>query len=336
VGRKRTKDTDLPKRVYRHHGAFRYVTASGKWKRLADLDDYPGMLKALAELLGTAASTQTMELLWAKYQIEVLPTLAKKTQQNRRNDMKRPLVVFGKTSPQAIAPHHAWTYWREAGETEQARHEIRAMSALLTYARQCGARTTDNPWFKLGFKGSPERDVYVTDEMFFAVRDIAPTMLGYAMDLAWCAGLDGGTIRSLERRHVTETGLLFQRVKTRHQKPGKLQQVDGPDLVEILRAALKERPQIRRFVICTDEGKQYSANGFQTAWQRLVRKAIKLGRLQKDQRYHFHDLRAKAASESESDEAARDLLGHGDVKVTRKHYRKLPQRGVAVSIRRGK
>src|SRR3989304_2216920 len=99
-------------------------------------------------------------------------------------------------------------------------------------------------------KGPPQREVYVRDALFYPGRDIARPMIGYAMDLAWCAALDGATIRSLERRHVTDTGLLFQRMKT-----GKLQQIDGPDLVEIVRSALRLPPQVRRLLICREGGK---------------------------------------------------------------------------------
>lgn len=329
MGRKRTKHPGLPRHVRPQSSAFHYEDpVTRKWIRLADLDDYTGMLTALARILQANAPTNTIEHLWAKYQVEELHKLAKKTQQNRRNDMKRPLAVFGKMSASAIEPHHAWMYWRKRGETEQARHEIRALSALLTYARQCGVRATDNPWFKLGLKGKGgQRSLYVTDAMFYAVRDIAPPMIGYAMDLAWCAGLDGATLRRLERRNVTDKGLLFERPKT-----GKLQEIEGPDLVEILKSALRLAPQVRRFVICRRDGKALTANGFQIAWQRAMRKAITLGRLDKAQRYHFHDLRGKAASEAKSDEAAKDLLGHSDVKVTRVHYRHLPVRGEALKI----
>lgn len=329
MGRRRTKHPGLPAHVRPKNGAYHYENPKTReWTRLAAIDDYPGMLKALAVILAADAPTHTIELLWARYEVERLPQLAKKTQQNRRNDMKRPLQVFGKMNAQAIDPWHAWTYWRKRGETEQAKHEIRAMSALLTYARQVGARTTDNPWFELGLEvKSKAPRPYVTDAMFFAVRDIAPPMIGYMMDAAWSGGLDGATLRYLERRHVTDTGLLFERPKT-----GKLQQIDGPDLAEIIKAALRLPPQVRRFIFCRRGGQPYSANGFQTAWQRLVRKAIKLGRLKAEQRYHFHDLRGKAASESETDEQAKNLLGHGDVKVTQ-IYRHLPQRGEAIRIR---
>lgn len=329
MGRHRTKDTDLPRHVYRHNNAFRHrLGKKGKWTRLADLDDYAGMLTALGRLLAAGEPLNTVELLWAKYQADVLEKLAKKTQQNRRNDMKWPLETFGKVDPAAIEPHHIWTYWRKRGETEQARHEIRGLSALLTYARQVGARTTENPCFKLGMKGAKARTVYVTDAMFYAVHDIAPPMIRYAMQLAWCAGLDGATIRKLEWRHVTKTGLLFERPKT-----DKLQQIDGEDLVSILRAVRQERPQIRRFVICARKGGAYTADGFQSAWQDAIAKALKLGRLKPEERYHLHDIRAKAASESASDKAAADLLGHADERVTVHHYRRLPQRSEAVPIR---
>lgn len=329
MGRHRTKDTDLPRHVYRQNGAFRYrASRRAKWIRLADLDDYAGMLTALGALLAKGDPLNTIEILWASYQTEVLKNLAKKTQQNRRNDMKQPLAVFGKVDPATIEPHHIWTYWRKRGETEQARHEIRGLSALLTYARQVGARKDANPCFKLGMKGAAERTLYVTDAMFYAIHDIAPPMIQYAMRLAWCAGLDGATIRKLERRNVTATGLLFERGKTK-----RLQQIDGPDLVQILKAALSERPQLRRFVICTNKGGAFTANGLQIAWQRVMRKAIDTGRLPAEQRYHLHDIRAKAASESASDQAAADLLGHADKAVTVHHYRRLPQRSDAVSIR---
>jgi hypothetical protein len=335
MGRRRTKNPGLPTYVRKSKTSFYYEDpGTRECTTLAPIDDYSGMLTALARILQANAPTNTIEGLWAKYQLDELPSLAKKTQQNRRNDMKRPLAVFGKMSAQAIETHHAWTYWKKRGKTEQAKHEIRAMSALLTYARKVGARTTENPWFDLGLVVENQKTrPYVTDAMFFAVRDVAPPMIGYMMDAAWCAGLDGATLRMLERRHMTATGLLFSRPKTHRATDGKLQQIDGPDLVEILKSALRLAPQVRQFIFCRRGGKPYTANGFQIAWQRALRKAIKLGRLTKEQRYHFHDLRGKAASEAESDEQAQKLLGHNDVKTTL-IYRHLPVRGEALKITR--
>jgi len=114
-------------------------------------------------------------------------------------------------------------------------------------------------------------------------------MIGYAMDLALVAGMDQQTIRRLERRHLTKDGILFERGKT--SKPQLIEWSD--ELHLIIDAALRERPQVRRFVICTRSGGPYSANGFQTAWQRLQVEAHEAGAIA--ERYTFHDLRAKSA-----------------------------------------
>ena len=149
------------------------------------------------------------------------------------------------------------------------------------------------------------------------------------MDITYIAGIDEGTIRMLERRHITDEGIQFERGKT-----GKLQLVEWNEELElIIKALLRERPQVRRFLICNRKGQPYTANGFQSQWQRLMRKCKKAGFTD---HFHFHDLRAKSASEAETDQEAADRLGHGDVRVTRKHYRRLPQRSKALKILDGR
>ena len=54
----------------------------------------------------------------------------------------------------------------------------------------------------------------MTDDECQDVRDLAPPMIGYAMDLVLLVGMDQGTIRTLERKHITDDGILFERGKT--------------------------------------------------------------------------------------------------------------------------
>jgi integrase len=172
---------------------------------------------------------------------------------------------------------------------------------------------------------SKPRDHYVTDEAFLFVRERAQPMVGYAMDLAYVAGIDEGTIRLLERRNLTDDGIEFERGKT-----GKLQLIEWNDeLHAIVAGILRERPQVRRFLICNRKGLPYSANGFQSQWQRLMKRCKAEGFTE---HFHFHDLRAKSASDAETDQEAADRLGHGDVKLTRRVYRRLPQRARALVI----
>jgi len=94
-------------------------------------------------------------------------------------------------------------------------------------------------------------------------------MIGFAMDLAYLAGMDEGTIRELERRHLTDEGIRFERGKT-----GMLQLIEWNDELHLTVDALKrERPQLRKALICNRKGQPYTANGFQSQWQRVMRKA---------------------------------------------------------------
>lgn len=323
VGRKRSKDKHLPQRVYQQHGAFYFVDTSNRWIPLGK--SYPTALRNLAGILAKGnEGAGTIGQLIARYSADELASKAQRTQAGRLQQFKQVSRAFGHMLPEAIEPHHVWAYWEARGKTEQARHEVRALSTLLTYARRVGARKSPNPCFGLQLPGAKPRDRYVTDEEFLAVRDLAPPMIGYAMDLAYLAGMDQGTIRKLERRHLTDDGILFERGKT-----GTLQLIEWNEELRLTtQGILRERPQLRQFLICNRKGKPYSLNGFQSQWQRVMRKAIRTG----IEPFHFHDLRAKSASDSDSDQSAADRLGHGDTRLTRKVYRRLPRRASALKI----
>lgn len=317
VGRKRTKDRHLPQRVYYRRKAYYFVDLNGKWHPLGKV--YADALRVLAALVEKAAPANTMEQLIARYSAEELGTKAAKTRRGRLQEFKPILKAFGRMSAESIEPHHVWSFFQARGKTVQAHHEVRALSALLTYARRIGARSKQNPCFGLQLPMPAPRKRYVTDEEFLLVRAVAQPMIGYAMDLALLTGMDEGTIRQLERRHWSDQGFTFERVKT-----DKSQQVGWSEEVDLtVKAILRERPQLRRSLICNRKGQPYTADGFQSQWQRTMAKALKTGL---KERFTFHDLRAKSASDAETDQEAADRLGHGDPRLTRRVYRRLPQR----------
>jgi integrase len=321
VGRNRKKNKHLPPRVYQRRGKLYYVMpGTEEWIPLRD------GLKTWAAIVESADATETMSALWGRYQLEELHKKAAKTQKNRHQEWKMLEPVFGSMRPRDIEPHHAWNYWKKRGEIEQAKKEVRCLSALLTFARQVGAIKHPNPCFKLMLPESDPRDHYVTDEAFLFVRERAQTMIGYAMDITYIAGIDEGTICKLERKNLTDEGILFERGKT-----GKLQLIEWNDeLRAVIAALLRERPQLRHSLICNRKGKAYTPNGFQSQWQRLMRKCKKAGLTE---HFTFHDLRAKSASDADSDQEAADRLGHGDTRITRRVYRRLPKRGKALVTR---
>lgn len=323
VGRKRTKNKHLPQRVYEKHGAFYFVDRDNKWHKLATT--YTDALVALARILNASAPTGRMEYLFAKYEADELPKKAKATQQSRLKEFKPLRKAFGHMAPDDIEPSDVWNYYRARGETEQGKHEVKALSAVITFGRKIGACRQQNPCFGLRLEGNAPRDRYVTDEEFLIVRDLAPQMIGLAMDTALIAGFRKADVLKLERKHIVEDGLQIET-----SKDDKFLLIEWNDeLRATINAAFRISPRVRQYVICRRDGKRYTADGFGAMWQRLMGKAMKNGL---KVRFTFNDLRAKSASDAQSDEEATARLGHNDPKLTKRIYRRLPRRAQALKI----
>jgi len=332
MGRRRKKNKHLPPRVYERRGKLYYVhPVTQEWMPLAD------GLRTWAKIVEASEPPLTLTALWARYDLEALTKKAPKTQRNRRQEWSMLEPTFGHVRPEDVEPHHVWRYWRDRGETEGAKHEIRCLSALMTYARQSGAIKHPNPCFGLQLPSGGPRERYITDEEFAAVRVLAPTMIGYAMDLALLTGMSQIDILKLERRQLLDDGIIFDRSKT-----GQAQLIEWNDELHavVYGHILKRPPQVRRFLICKGNGKVYSSNGFQAIWQRVMVKAAGVKNEDKTwkhapviaERFTFHDLRAKSLSDAKSLEEAQKRGGHADSKVTQRVYRRLPKRAPALKI----
>jgi integrase len=98
--------------------------------------------------------------------------------------------------------------------------------------------------------------------------------------------------------------------------------VEGLTDEELEKAALALPPHIPKdFLLRTRHGRPCTPTGFSAIWQRLMRRAVAHGVIAT--RFKFHDLRAMAATEkaeASTDEAAQQLLGHADVRTTRRIY----------------
>lgn len=323
MGRSRKKNKHLPRGVYQKHGAFYFVDRAKKWHRLAS--SYTEALTALARLLSASAPTGRMDHVFALYEAEELPKKALATQKSRLKEFKPLRKAFGEMTSDDIEPSDVWNYYRARGETEQAKHDVRGLSAVLSFALKIGARTKPNPCFGLRLAGGGSRDRYVTDEEYLIVRDLASPMIGLAMDLALVAGFRKGDVLALERRHLTDDGILIETGKDR-----KFLLIEWNDELRVtIDAAFRVSPRVRQFVICRRDGKRLTADGFGAMWQRLMSKAMKKGLAE---RFTFHDLRAKSASDAESDAEATARLGHNDPNITRRVYRRLPRRAAALKI----
>ena len=206
--------------------------------------------------------------------------------------------------------------WRDArGEIAKVRanRERTVLFEAFKLALRHGI-VRDNPVkFLEPFREKP-RDRYVTDDEFMQVFNVAKPIVKAAMMLAAVTGLRQSDILSIRRSDFTSAGLTVRTGKT-----GKSLTFSWSEgLRRAVLLAVGARDFIPLVLLSTASGGQYTSDGFRTLWHRAMTKAKESGLAET---FTFHDLRAKAGSDS------RDwrLLGHMDQRTFERVYNRLPR-----------
>ena len=119
---------------------------------------------------------------------------------------------------------------------------------------------------------------------------------------------------SLKRAQLTDEGIIFSQSKT-----GAGVLVEWTDeLRRITERAKALKPQVPgEYLLRKRNGRPYTAWGFSAIWQSLMDKATAPGKNGEApvlaERFTFHDLRAKCASDKDGLESAAALLGHAEL-----------------------
>lgn len=318
------RDPRYPTRFYRKHGAFYFVDAQNKWHHLGR--EYMQALAKYAELNIAPPATGTMGDLIDRYEREVLPTKAPETQRGNRASLKQLRPVFEAMRPIDIKPQHIYEYMDRRGAPVRANREKALLSHIFKYAIRWGV-LTDNPCrFVMSNKEAP-RDRYVTDEEFWQVYDAASAPIQRAMLVAVVTGLRLADVLSLSEQNVREDGLLVQPAKTRRSTAKFLLFPWTPGLFRALGVAdLDEALRHQGPFVPNSKGEFYKRTGFQAVWQLLMRSLFPDG----VGRFTFHDLRAKAGSDSIDGK----LLGHTSGRVLHRHYRRKPEVVHPIEVKR--
>lgn len=313
MGRKRTKDRDLPQRVYQRHGAFYFVARDGTWTRLGATKSEA--LRAYAELLD--GSSVSFSAVAEKYRLLILPRKAFSTQKDQAHQLDRLIRAFGKMPIRDIRRGHIARYRDERTAPIAANRELALISHVFARAMEWEL-CSENPCVGVERLTEEARERYVTDEEFIAVFDAANGPVRAMMALALITGQREGDLLKMRVSDMTEQGLAVQQGKTK-----KRLMIQWSDALRWTCQQALELPRragiVSTFLVCQPSGQPYSSDGFGSAWQRHMRKCVE-GKLIAE-RFTFHDLRAKAASDGKDDK----LLGHRDPRVLDRHYRRLPE-----------
>lgn len=323
MGRRRKTNKELPKRVYIHGSTYRYHPAGGKPIPLAKVGDYPGMLRALADLHRERPPMRSMRALFARYEIEILPGKAATTQADQRRQLQNLAQSFGHMEPADLRQPHAIAYRNKRAQRypTAANREMELLSHVCTIAVEWGIMDS-NPLRGMRKIRTPPRDRYVTDDEYLQVYSLASPMVQCVMDLALLTGLRRGDIFLLTRSSVTDDGLEVQPGKTKKTTGQRLLFEWTPALRAVVARALNIQPQVRLHIVCNRRGRPYGKNAFDSAWQRLMKRAVARG----VEKFEFRDLRRKSASDELSEAVAQKRLGHVSSAITRRVYRVRPSK----------
>lgn len=311
---------------------YYYFDAGGKPRKELPLgSDYVAAVRKWAELKAqhsVAAAVTTFLELADRYDREEIPKKAKSTQITLRADLKHLRKFFSNPTPaplDSIRTSHikALLNWMSAHPTTANRLK-RTFSHMFNKAREWDYTQNANP--ATGVRGFEldKREVYVTDEVFKAVRDQASVPLQDAMDLAYLTGQRPGDVLTMTERDIIDGALQVKQHKTKTRRRIR---VEGELAALVTRIkARKEGYKIWSANLTVNtRGMRLSKTKMRTDFVE-ARAAAALANPQLKEAieaFWFYDLRAKAAddvSELHGDQAASNLLGHGSVAITQRHY----------------
>lgn len=287
----------LPPKVHRKGPSLYYVDSS-KWTRLCAADAPEHVLHGeLWKLLRKGADT--LGAVMDSYKAKALPELAVSTQPDYEriiDNVLRPMC--GHMHPDDWTAQDCAAYLeerRQIGHGARANKEMAVLSSVYNHGMRIRA-CIKNPC--RGVRRNPEkaRTYYVEDDSLRKGLRKAPTAY---RRLLWAAYLTG--FRQKDLRNLTRDGVLPDGIRVRQSKDGKHElRLWSESLRKVVRkeiersdtiAAKRGRPP-SRYVFTNERGQHWSISAVQSARRRL--------RAREPDPWRFHDLRAKADSDSES------------------------------------
>lgn len=296
----------IPKGVYVRSGRY-YRVVRNRWVALTRVDEGLVALRRALRETPTSTSPKTIAELLAAYLPHAEITSATRREYERIADT-RLAHHFGAMPIGAVQPSHVAQYLEKRkrdGHGPMGNRERAVLSSAYEYAMRQGWAQW-NPCRGVRRNTERPRRRYVTDAEFLAAFEAAPEPLQDVLALALLTGLRQGDLRALKRSALTDAG-----ISVREGKTGKGKTIEWSDgLRYFVRRALerqekiaarpadprkhRQRRAVSDHVLTNRFGEPWTMGGLQTAFKRL------------GVDWHFHDIRAKAASDAEH-----NILGHG-------------------------
>lgn len=321
MGRNRTKNRTLPRHMHQKGRNYYFVSmVDGKLKWVPLGQDLAVARLKWAELeniIDTEREAPTFDDAALRYQRDVLPEKAQKTQEEYSRQLETLRKVFGKVPLDAITPQFVRRYLDDRGAKVAGNREIAVLSTVFNHAREWGYTTAANPCAGVRRHTEKGRVRYIEDKELLAVIAKACRPLQDAMELAYYTGQRPSDVLKLKRTDIREGSLWIRQAKT---KAALRIDIDGPLLDVIIRVTTQQPtlpPGAVRtlYLVQDEEGQRLSYRSLN--W-RFTKARIAAGVPD----FQFRDIRAKSATDVEEVTGlghAQRLLGHQNRTMT-EHY----------------
>ena len=306
MGRPRTRDFDLPPRVYRRGRSFYFVTLAGKWIPLGQ--DEGSMRRQWADLYGQAPQETVASLCW-RYVEDCMPKAAENTRKQYRSYARAiAREPWGALSPDALKPFIV-ARWRDANPRKVAANgALSLLRSAFGKAVEWGLVET-NPMREVSKNDTEDRARYLTDAEVRAIRQALPEWGRLWLDISYVTGLRVNDVLTI-RWDEAKTSIIRRSQKTKVQQEYR---VEG-DLATVIQEARKRRI-LGLYVVADEKGRQITADKLQRFWRAATMKA---GIEDAQPR----DMRAKAGTDAEAQGLDyQALLGHRDRRTSEIYLR---------------
>ena len=322
IARRKT-NLHLPPRLYQYKGARKvtYYTITPANERINLGHDLIEAKRKLIEIEEGRPVAGTISDMIHRYMREISPKKAPRTHKDEIASAKLLNEVFGKMKPADLRPVHVAQYLDRRGQTApvRANREKSLLSHIFSVAMRWGI-VDKNPCRGVARNTETPRDRFVTDGELSAfclfAESISDTgkILAYSARLAYLTGQRKGDLLRLRLDKITDEGIYIQQTKT-----GAKVLIEWTESLRQCVDKLRTlpRPISGLYLICNRSGQPYTDSGFKALWGRLMTEWENKG----NERFHFHDLRAKAITKMmEQGRQASNLSGHKSEEMTAKVY----------------
>lgn len=283
-------------------------------------NDYQVALAKWAELAaGGLRITGTIEEAFARWEVEMLPTLKEATRKDYARCLTMLRPVFGPAIWSTVRLPTLKAYLKARSGKTRANRELSVLNLVWNWARL--EDMTELHWPAAGMNRSRwknaegARDVYVSDEAFAAIYRHADATLRDAMDIASATGLRLTDVLGLRTTDIRAGKIVFVASKT-----GKRGEFDLststvlPPIIERRRAT----KVTHLFLLTAGPTKRVTLRMLQDRFTIAREAAAK--EVPECEKLYMRDMRKFAAQRAGSLEEASNLLQHSSQAVTRRHY----------------